>query len=121
MATAIDFPERNDYLGKPPSTTDNQVYALPICRLVTHIPGPTDQDPPVKSQAHISFWQLSDEEIEEVIKNRGVYLKVIGVTTYPLSIHGNKPIYTEGELADEVFTKEQVKEAWEKMKQKKNN
>lgn len=30
MATAVDFPKRNDYIGKPPTMTDNQCYALPV-------------------------------------------------------------------------------------------
>lgn len=109
MGQAVDFAERNDFIGKPRDMTDNQCYALPVCRLVTHIPGPTDQDKATKTHAHISFWQFTDEEVEEIVKNRGAFVRIIGTSTYPFSVHGKKPIYVdESELSDKVFTKEEV-------------
>ena len=93
MATAIDFTDRNDFIGKPKEMTDNQVYALPVCRLITHIPGPTAADPSERVPAHVSCWKLTEEEIEEIKRTGVVYLKVIGHGMVPLSIHGKKPIY----------------------------
>jgi hypothetical protein len=109
MGKAIGFPEQNDVIGKPEDSTDNQVYGLPVCRLITHIPGETDADPAEKSHAHISCWELTPEEIEEVSRTGKVYAKILGVTTYPLSVHGLKPIYIGGDLADKVFTPDEVK------------
>lgn len=112
MGKAIDFPERNDYIGKPADMTDNQCYALPVCRFVTFIPGPTDEDQAQHALAFAAFWQLSDDEIEEIVKSRGVWTKHIGATLYPLSVQGNKPIYPaqspDDKLADHVFSQEEV-------------
>jgi hypothetical protein len=99
---AIDFPERNDFIGKPPDMSDNQCYAIPVCRMLTFIPGPTDKDPAVQVAAHVSCWELSDEEKQEVARTGKVYVKILGVSLFPMSVHGKKPIYTEGELADLV-------------------
>lgn len=114
MGKAIDFPERNDYIGKPPDMTDNQCYALPVCRFVTFIPGPTNKDQAQQTLAFAAFWQLSDEEIEEIIKNRGVWTKHIGTTLYPISVHGKKPIYPaqspDDKLADHVFSQEELQQ-----------
>ncbi len=42
--TAINFLEANDCIGKPVDLTENQCYGLPVCRLVSLIPGETDHD-----------------------------------------------------------------------------
>lgn len=110
MAKAIDFSERNDYIGKPPSMTDNQCYSLPVCRIVTKMPGETDKDAWVDSHAHVSCWKLSKEEWEEVSRTGVVYLKILGTTTFPVSIHGIAPIYLEsGELSDRILTDDEIK------------
>jgi hypothetical protein len=112
MGRAIEFPEMNDVIGKPKDMTDNQCYGLPVCRIITFIPGPTDKDKAQQAPAHVSFWQFSDEEIEEIVKNRGAYVKIIGWSLFPMSIHGKKPIYPatspNDQLADYVFSKEDV-------------
>lgn len=109
MAVATDFPQRNDYIGKPSDMTENQCYALPVCRLVTYIPGETDRDPAQQALAHVSCWELSEEEREEVAKTGKVYVKILGATLYPMSVHGKVPIYPgEGNLADIVLTEEQI-------------
>jgi hypothetical protein len=110
MAKAIDFSERNDYLGKPPDLSDNQCYSLPICRFVTKMPGESDTDAPVNAIAHVSCWKLSEEEREEVSRTGVVYLKILGTTTFPVSIHGLTPIYLEsGELSDRILTDDEIK------------
>jgi hypothetical protein len=111
MATAIDFPQRNDYMGKPETMSNNQVYALPIARIVTYIPGVIDRAPAQQTHAHVSCWKLTEEELEEVKRTGQVFLKVIGTSTYPLSIHGKLPIYEgDGNLSDKLFTEQEVKE-----------
>jgi hypothetical protein len=109
MGQAIDFPQRNDYIGKPKTMTDNQCYALPVARIITHIPGETYQDKAEPVHAHISCWELSEEERSEVARTGKVYLKVIGVSTYPISVHGKVPIYVnESNISDKLFTPEEV-------------
>lgn len=110
MGQAIDFPERNDYIGKPESMSNNQCYALPVCRLVTYIPGVIDRAPAQQCYAHVSCWELSEEEREEVARTGKVYLKVLGLGMVPVSIHGKLPLYPgEGKLADYILTEEQIK------------
>lgn len=99
----VDFEQRNDYLGKPENNSNHQVYALPICRVITEIPGVIPTAPPVPTLAHISCWELTDDELQEVIRTKRVYLRVLGATTYPLSLHGRFPGY------DTPLTEEQIK------------
>jgi hypothetical protein len=109
MGHAIDFPQRNDFIGKPRTMTDNQCYGLPVSRIATYVPGPTDKDKAVITHAHISCWELSDEEREQVAKTGKVYLKVLGISTYPVSVHGKLPIYIdESDISDHVFTEEEI-------------
>lgn len=122
MAQHVDFPERNDFIGKPKNLTENQCDALPIARILTHIPGPTYQDPAVETTAHVSCWELSEEEREEVAKTGKVYLKVLGNSTYPVSLHGKLPIYINaGNCSDTLFTKGEIEEAKEKKRSETNN
>jgi hypothetical protein len=115
MGRAIDFTERNDFLGKPENMTENQCYALPVARIATYVPGEDETKPAVQVHAHISEWQLTDEEKEEVARTGKVYLKVIGMTTFPVSVHGIKPIYLgDGDLCDKLYTKEEVKDMHKK-------
>lgn len=109
MAQGIDFPERNDYIGKPDNQSNHQCYALPIARMITYIPGVIPKAPPEATLAHISCWQLTPEELEEVKRTGKVYVKVQGTTTYPLSVHGVLPVYQYEEgVADHILTPEQV-------------
>lgn len=111
MGHAVDFPHRNDFIGKPKDMTDNQCYALPVARIVTHIPGQTYKDKTERVHAHVSCWELSDEERQEVARTGKVYLKVIGLSTFPVSVHGKLPIYVdESNISDTLFTAEQVNE-----------
>ncbi|MBC7948667.1 MAG: hypothetical protein H7Y42_12340 [Chitinophagaceae bacterium] len=109
MAQAIDFPERNDYIGKPEDLSENQCYALPVARIVTYIPGQEKISEPVQVHANVSCWQLTEEETQEVAKSGKVYLRILGHTLYPTSIHGKLPIYPGTEkLSDVVLTKEEI-------------
>jgi hypothetical protein len=110
MAQAVDFPERNDHIGRPPTMTDNQCYGLPVCRIITQIPGPTDQEPSQSQLAHISCWELSDREREEIARTGKVYVKILGASLSPMSIHGMKPIYTgTAKDSDVILTEDQIK------------
>lgn len=104
MATAIDFEQRNDWIGKPENMSNNQCYALPVCRVVTLIPGVIERAEPEVELAHVSCWQFTKEELEEVVKSEGkFYVQIIGTTLFPMIIFGTFP--------DSVpLTEEQVKE-----------
>ncbi len=111
MAQAIDFEERNDYIGKPADITDNQCYALPVARIITTIPGPTSDDAPANVAAHVSCWELTEDELEEVKKTGKVYVKILGSTLAPMSLHGSLPIIKTGDYPDTHFTKEEIEYA----------
>lgn len=109
MAHATDFPERNDYIGKPPSMTDNQCYALPVARIMAILPPSEVGQNPIRTNAHISCWQFTPEELQEMMKNGGkCYLRIIGMTTYPLTIEAFLPVWKDG--GEIIYTKEQVDE-----------
>jgi|GEM_PF-753148 len=109
MAQAIDFAERNDYIGKPENMSNNQCYALPVCRFITMIPGVTEKSPPLACIAHVSCWQLSEEERKEVARTGVIYVKILGTTLSPMSIHGVPPIYQgEGKMSDVILTEEEI-------------
>lgn len=109
MAHAIDFIQRNDYIGKPANMTDHQCYALPVCRIVTFIPGPDPKEIPVCVPAHVSCWQLTEEEKAEVAKYGLVYIKILGKTLFPMSVHGQNPIdLANGKFSDYVITKDEL-------------
>lgn len=108
---AVQFPEVNHSFGKPPNMTDNQCYTLPVCRLITFIPGEDDKSPAVQVPAIVSCWELSDEEMAEVMKTRKVYVKILGTNIFPMSVHGVKPIYVDGgNLSDVILPGTQPKE-----------
>lgn len=92
MSQPIDFPERNDFIGKPHDMTDEQCSSIPVCRMMTYIPGETPESEPVQVAAHVSCWELTEEELAEVTKTGKIYVKILGHTLFPMSIHGVKPI-----------------------------
>lgn len=65
----INFPEQTDVLGKPQDMTDEECTPLPVFR---------------NGQQCVSCWQLSDEEIIQLIQNDGkLYLSVLSGWTQP--------------------------------------
>lgn len=112
MAIAIDFPERNDWIGKPENLSNNQCYALPISRIITQIPGVMEKSQSQPVLAHVSCWQLSEEELEEVKRTGKVYVRIIGVTLFPMTVNGILPINVgQGdELSDIILSEEYLKE-----------
>ena len=102
MAQPIDFPDRNDFIGKPPDMTDDQCLALPVCRMLTYIPGETKDSEPVQVAAHVSCWQLSEEEKAAVLQTGKVYVKILGHTLFPMSVEGIKPIHPGAEQYADV-------------------
>ncbi len=83
MAQPVEFPEQNCVFGKPPSMTDEQCVALPAHKSPEQI---------------ISCWELSDEEIEMLIKTKRVYLSVIGGVQPPVAIVVDPPFIYEDKV-----------------------
>ena len=81
MAKGIKFPQSNNSLGAPQGQ-EEEVYPLPIYKSE-----PTDPNGPY----HISCWELSKEELEEVKKTGKIWLHVFGPTTYPICVMGLDP------------------------------
>ncbi len=79
--TPTSFKETNLVFTKPESMTDEECSLLPVC--VTQYPDGTD--------VIISKWKLSDEELEQVMKEKCVWLHVIGKGTPPVSLETNNP------------------------------
>lgn len=75
------FPESNDFLGKPSDMTDEQCAPLSILRSKTE-----DNVPYI-----ISCWKLTEEELNEIIKTKRVWLLVAGHSMPPVSVEGVKP------------------------------
>lgn len=65
----VDFPESNSTLAKPPSMTDEECLPLHIFR--------------TKDGRCISRWQLTGEELMEVLKTKCVWVEVFSGETQP--------------------------------------
>lgn len=74
MAKGIDFPEANGVF-KAPKGDEDRISELPVFTNGKYI---------------VSCWELSYEEIEEVIKTRKVYLGILGQGMPPVIILGDK-------------------------------
>jgi len=86
MATAVDFPESNDVLKAAPGTED-AVNDLRIFRQgLSFTPNGQRLDLCV-----VSCWELSDEELAEVIRTKRIYFQALGRTHPPIMVHGSTP------------------------------
>lgn len=77
----IDFPPRNQILGKPEEMTDDQCMPLPIYRGNT-----TDGMPCL-----ISVWEFTKEEIETIQRTGKMYLHITSVAMPPVSLYTENP------------------------------
>ena len=117
MAHAVDFPERNDWLGKPENTTNHQVFALRICRFITYMPGVIPTAPLQKVHAFVSCWEITDEEWQLMTEDptrRKIYLKFWGFTMPPANVFaGFLPIDTDHpDHPDIILTQEDIDKSY---------
>lgn len=82
MASPIGFPEANKVFVKPENMTDDQCARLPACKVV-----PDDGPSYV-----LACWQLTPEEIIEVLQLGVVWIGIMGAGVPPHFIAGKKPI-----------------------------
>ena len=74
MATPVQFPEANcNFVGQ-----EEEVLDLPAWR------GFEGHNPVI-----ISCWELSEEELQEIQKNKQVFLTVFGLQTPPIAVGVN--------------------------------
>lgn len=78
----INFKGQNTIL-KPAPGTEHYVNALPIAKVSTTVADPNG------NLQHIpiiySCWELTDEEVDFIVKNRKIYAQFIGETHPPFS------------------------------------
>jgi hypothetical protein len=85
MATPVEFPEQNTVLKAAPGT-ESWVRDLPIYR----------QYPDgVNDQCVVSCWELSAEEVAEIVRTGRVYFQAFGPTHPPVALHGSNPFVQE--------------------------
>ncbi len=77
MAVPTSFDESNNVLGNPPGL---DCEPLSVCNTM-------QGELPVV----VSCWKLTEQELEEIIRTKRVWLGVIGHTMPPAWITGNKP------------------------------
>ena len=75
---AINHKHTTDVLKAAPGTED-KVYDLPICRTYDSL----------GNELVISVWELTDEDIEALIKNRKIYFQCWGHTHPPIVLSAN--------------------------------
>jgi hypothetical protein len=83
---AIDFPEKNLVLRKPSEWDGDECYALDVYHGPVFLPGNRSVE------GFISCWQMTDEDINELIKNKGkVYLQILYPAHPPVSLYTANP------------------------------
>jgi hypothetical protein len=79
----IEFKEMNVILKKPDSMTDEECGSLPVY---------------CDGESCISCWELSDEDIEKLIKTRKLWFRVFsGITQPPIGFTVDKPFEEESD------------------------
>lgn len=89
----IDFPQKNNVLGKPESMTDDQCYALPVHHYTSNEGFPNV----------LSCWELTDEDIDNIIKHRKLWSNQVGTTVQPFSIFTEDPFANCGGSWNHIF------------------
>jgi hypothetical protein len=54
-------------------------------------------------RGHCSFWEFSDEELDWMIKNRGVYVHTVGASVAPMSLHAEDLDFPHDSLFHRVY------------------
>lgn len=75
MAFAVEFPGSNHYLGAPPGAEN-------VEGMHTFTNG----------NCSVSCWELSDEEIEEIVRTRRVFISILSGRTQPPVFIGSESV-----------------------------
>lgn len=84
MAIGVSFDESNMALSPPEGVSEDEVYSLSV--LKTIILSNNEPQPVV-----ISCWKVSQEELDEIIRTKRIWLLVMGKTMPPVCVEGIKP------------------------------
>lgn len=80
MAEAVSFPESNDYLSPPEGMTLEECSVLSIARAeVRGFP------------VILSCWKLEQDELDEVVRTKRVWLMSLGSSMSPIIVMGTRP------------------------------
>jgi hypothetical protein len=77
----VTFDQINKVFKKPADMTDDQCGDLGVCET-------TDKD---GYPVIVSCWELTEEELQEIIKTKRVWLGVLGAGTPPVWLSGTNP------------------------------
>lgn len=80
MAEATSFPESNSFLNPPDGMTEEECGVLSIAK------GEANGWPVI-----ISCWKLDQEELDEVIRTKRIWLMTLGDSMNPVLVLGNRP------------------------------
>ena len=80
MATPTSFDESNAVLDRPRDMTDEECGPLCIYR-----------GKYLNGNIVYSCWKLSEEELQEVINTKRIWLGILGFTMTPAYVSGTKP------------------------------
>lgn len=85
MAFATSFEESNNVISLREDAEIQGVEPLSVF-----------QGPDITSgfPVTISCWKLSAEELEEVVRTKRIWVVVLGMTTFPIHVQGDKPKFT---------------------------
>lgn len=86
----VDFPCRNLTLGPPPGLTEEECRPLPVF---------------FDGRMYVSCWELSDADIEEILKTRKVWLCISNPAHPPVWVD-TKPMFEETarfNIGDQIF------------------
>lgn len=85
MGSPVDFPESNMTFSKPESMTNDECQPLPAF---------------VDGQQIISCWELTEEEIMDIVRTKKVWLSVVGGSQPPVCIFGFYPFDVKEEVPE---------------------
>ncbi len=82
----IDFPEANFTFTKPENMTDDECGSLRVWR------GETEPNEQGNSFPNIiSCWELSDDDVANILRDRKIYLRIVSNGMPPVSIQTETP------------------------------
>ena len=94
----IDFKGANVNMTKPEGMTEEQCGSMPVLHAIVDL-GPTKS-----ISSFTSCWELSDEDIDNILRERKVWLTILGQQP-PVSLESSTPDIVNDRL-DYLLTKE---------------
>ena len=83
---AINFEQANVSMKAPEGWTEEECYALPVCHARVNLNGK-------QLNSFTSAWQPSEDEVQDIVAGKPVYLTVLSDGHPPVNIETKIPIY----------------------------